>query len=580
MTDIMAAIGLRQLDRYAGLLKRREEIIKRYELGYDSEGYNHFLKDFPEHQSKSRKESLYRLFFPYPDEQGNYTYILSEIADRKHVDDYNGKYRKMTNYTAQLFNERYLKADAPEVIFICEGVYDALSVEEAGGSAIAFVGTAHKRFLGLCKKYKPATTFIISLDNDGAGADAIERVKNGLDELGIPYLVRTAPTGKDFNEALQTDRTGFTEFIEQVVEETREEARQREQAEREALQKEAVAYSLQDFISEIEKSKTAACYSTGWGSLDNLLDGGLYSGLYIFGAISSLGKTTFCLQLCDNIAASGQDVLIFSLEMARTELIAKSVSRLTLIKDLEDNGTTSHAKTTRGILTGSRYKYYNQTEKTLIQAAVAAYGQYGKNIYITEGVGNVGIKEIRAKIEKHIAITGKKPVVLIDYLQIIAPADARATDKQNTDKAVLELKRISRDYSIPIIGISSFNRNSYTDPVNMAAFKESGAIEYSSDTLIGLQLEGMDYQEGEADGARQKRIRKLVKEAESRAKNGRSQSIQVKILKNRNGSKGDTLLDFYPAFNYFTEKPKGAENNEYEDEDGDGYRRAESSGKW
>ncbi|MBQ1977794.1 MAG: hypothetical protein II225_03505, partial [Ruminococcus sp.] len=42
-------------------------------------------------------------------------------------------------------------------------------------------------------------------------------------------------------------------------------------------------------------------------------------------------------------------------------------------------------------------------------------------------------------------------------------------------------------------------------------------------------------------------------------------------MKNRNGSKGDTLLDFYPAFNYFTEKPKGAENNEYEDEDGDGY---------
>ena len=381
---------------------------------------------------------------------------------------------------------------------------------------------------------------------------------------------------KDANEALNANRDAFRAAVEQAIEQVEGNVEEALEAEREQMKKEAVAYSLQDFISEIEKSKTAACYSTGWGSLDNLLDGGLYSGLYIFGAISSLGKTTFCLQLCDNIAGSGQDVLIFSLEMARTELIAKSVSRLTLIKDLEDNGTTSHAKTTRGILTGSRYKYYNQTEKTLIQAAVAAYGQYGKNIYITEGVGNVGIKEIRAKIEKHIAITGKKPVVLIDYLQIIAPADARATDKQNTDKAVLELKRISRDYSIPIIGISSFNRNSYTDPVNMAAFKESGAIEYSSDTLIGLQLEGMDYQEGEADGARQKRIRKLVKEAENRAKNGKSQSIQVKVLKNRNGSKGDTLLDFYPAFNYFTEKPKGAEN--YEDEDD--YRRAESSGKW
>lgn len=33
MTDIMAAIGLIQLDRYAGLMKRREEIIKMYDQG-------------------------------------------------------------------------------------------------------------------------------------------------------------------------------------------------------------------------------------------------------------------------------------------------------------------------------------------------------------------------------------------------------------------------------------------------------------------------------------------------------------------------------------------------------------------
>jgi replicative DNA helicase len=244
--------------------------------------------------------------------------------------------------------------------------------------------------------------------------------------------------------------------------------------------------------------------------------------------------------------------------MARNELIAKSVSRLTLIKDLEENGTTAHAKTTRGILTGTRYKDYSQTERKLIQDAIAAYGQYGANIYITEGIGNVGIEEIRDKVQKRIKLTGKAPVVVIDYLQIIAPADIRATDKQNTDKAVLELKRLSRDYSIPVIGISSFNRDNYTAPVNLASFKESGAIEYSSDVLIGLQYEGMDYQEGEADGARQKRIRELVKTAEQQGRSGQAQSIQVKILKNRNGSKGDTLLDFYPMFNYFTDKREGA----------------------
>ena len=42
----------------------------------------------------------------------------------------------------------------------------------------------------------------------------------------------------------------------------------------------------------------------------------------------------------------------------------------------------------------------------------------------------------------------------------------------------------------------------------------------------------------------------------SKGRQGQAQSIQVKVLKNRNGSKGDTCIDFYPMFNYFTEKGK------------------------
>ena len=47
---------------------------------------------------------------------------------------------------------------------------------------------------------------------------------------------------------------------------------------------------------------------------------------------------------------------------------------------------------------------------------------------------------------------------------------------------------------MPIVGISSFNRENYTAPVNLSSFKESGSIEYSSDVLIGLQYDGMDYE--------------------------------------------------------------------------------------
>ena len=43
MTDIMAAIGLKQLDRYKGLLKRRTEIIKEYDAVCDELGIKHLV---------------------------------------------------------------------------------------------------------------------------------------------------------------------------------------------------------------------------------------------------------------------------------------------------------------------------------------------------------------------------------------------------------------------------------------------------------------------------------------------------------------------------------------------------------
>ncbi len=224
--------------------------------------------------------------------------------------------------------------------------------------------------------------------------------------------------------------------------------------------------------------------------------------------------------------------------MARTEIIAKSISRHTLQTVLETGGDIRNAKTARGITTGTRYIDYNQTERELINGAIRAYSEYAEHIYISEGVGDIGAEQIRQTVKEHILYTGRTPVVIIDYLQILAPYSERATDKQNTDKAVMELKRISRDYKTPVIGISSFNRANYSVAVTMEAFKESGAIEYSSDVLIGLQLKGAGGKDFDANEAKRKDPRE----------------IELVILKNRNGRTGDKLgFRFYPMFNYFSE---------------------------
>jgi replicative DNA helicase len=126
------------------------------------------------------------------------------------------------------------------------------------------------------------------------------------------------------------------------------------------------------------------------------------------------------------------------------------------------------------------------------------------------------------------------------------------TDKQNTDKAVLELKRISRDYKIPVIGVCSFNRANYKAAVTFEAFKESGAIEYSSDVVIGLQLSGQGSKKFDVNAAKDKNPR----------------DIELYILKNRNGPTGKRIAyEYYQLFNYFSEKedlglipPQGVED--------------------
>lgn len=320
----------------------------------------------------------------------------------------------------------------------------------------------------------------------------------------------------------------------------------------------AVTYMLK--VKNLAEAEEQECYSTGFDQLDEALDGGLYPGLYIIGAISSLGKTSFILQMADQIASSGTDVLYFSLEMAATELVSKSISRLTYQLC---EGRPYLAKSARGIMSSARRKKYDDREKDLIDNAYGEYVKLAKNLYFFEGMGDIGVNRVKQIIESHKRIMKKKAVVMIDYLQILAPFDIHFSDKQNTDKAVLELKRMSRDLNVPVIAISSFNRDSYTNEVKMASFKESGAIEYGSDVLIALQPQGMLPGYTKTEQKKNVALTELCKTSPVR-------KIEVKILKNRNGSTGGRVgFDYRAQFNLFDEdkyyKPKSTEAEDFED---------------
>ena len=492
----------------------------RFGLGYDPQWKNP--------KAPNSVPASPRLIIP----TGKTSYLARDTRDKDALSEQAAKYTKVKVGKTQLFNADALYT-ASKPIYVVEGEIDAMSIVEVGGEAVALGSASNVRLLlEHIQQRRPAQPLILALDNDERGQKASAELEEALTAENVPfYVYNPCGTAKDANDALQIAPESFLRHIG--------DGERLPEIERLSYQHTSAQGHLAAFIDGIAKSVNTPCLPTGFTKLDEALDGGLYEGLYIFGAISSLGKTTLVTQVGDQIAASGHDVLIFSLEMARTELMAKSLSRHTLKLALAEKIGMIYAKTARGITDGIRYAHYGDKEREIIRQAVAQYADYADHIFIEEGVGDIDVTHIRERIVRHIDMTGNTPVVLVDYLQIIAPYNERATDKQNMDKTVLELKRISRDFKLPMIAVSSLNRMSYGQKISMEAFKESGAIEYSSDVLIGLQLHGA----GETN----------FDSIEAKRKNPRE--IEAIVLKHRNGKVGERIaFEYYPMFNFFKEK--------------------------
>lgn len=488
--------------------------IKRFKIGYD-----------PAWKANQGRGTWKALVIP----NGNHAFTLRNL-DPEADKDY--RYDKSLG-THPIFNHEALSGDAP--VFVTEGAIDALSIYEAGGVAIALEGSGTSKLIQLLEKEKPKKPLILAPDKDEVGQDIETRLMANLTRLGIPFLQADLyGDHKDANEALNS--ANAVDFIKAVhitvnsIKSAEEEARE---AERTAYRGITAAANLDAFFEDRKKGRQA--YPTGLITLDEQLKGGLFEGLTIIGAVTSAGKTTIAMQMADNLAKAGKDCLIFSLETARRELIARSISRETLLESFKIRRKHEAAMTYRDIMDGE--------EGETLEAASNAYREYADRLYIFESLGKIGTERIRDEVTRHKLITGNTPIVFVDYLQLIGANDKRYNQgiKEIMDAAVTELKGLSVEHKTPVVLISSFNRENYKADANLASFKESGGIEYSADLLLGLQYEGAGKQ-----GWNQEKLEEAA-QAEPR-------KMELKVMKNRNGSWGQRItLDYYAPANYFRE---------------------------
>lgn len=439
------------------------------------------------------------------------------------TEDQNQTIRNLTSYLYQ-----------QEPIFILKDAADAVFVFAAGGLAIsADDGKLNGDIIQAVKTEKIRPALIIAISGEDREESQADQLAISLRKTGaMVFHADLRGRFASIVERSDKDSEGLRAAIADAILATDPEVIARRSAE-EYRQKYSAAAYMDEFNLRLADMKNHPPISTGFRELDQAMDGGLTSGLYVIGAISSAGKTTYTLQIADAIAAGGHDVLFISLEQSRFELAAKSISRRTFTI-----GNQQLGKTTRGIMDASRYAGYRVEEMRVMLDAIEEFKAQGERMFIMEGTGQMDVMGIRKAVERHLQHRGAAPVVFVDYLQILKPDNDRATDKMNTDRAVSELKRISRDFNTPVIAISSFNRASYSDKVDMGSFKESGAIEYSSDCLIGLQMKNAG--------------NKGIDLAAEKLKDPRE--VEVTIIKQRNGLPSVTIDTYFTArFNSFQE---------------------------
>ena len=531
-----------------------EDTIKRFKLGYEPKGMNEAFKDYPELQNKKigdshEKAECYQYFIPTFNDKGECTYILSRrndiLANQKieegkinyKVDDFRKlKTKNLTGVPTTIYNfDEVMKND---LIFICEGWCDTLSLENEGYKSVALNSVAGvDKFIDMIQEVEDyqSKTYVIALDNDKSGKEARQKLQDKLQKLKcrVKHLYPEGEGVKDINDMLLNDEKNLLYSIVKIEQEIQEE--------NEKILTQNSCYShLNSILNKFISNRNKKLLSTGYSKLDKALGGGLYNSLYVVGGISGLGKTSVVLNIIENLAKEEQDVLFVSLEMSREELVAKSLSRF-VRETVDKRFTPMDYPSQRDIQNGNF-----DIEAPYFQEGLINYTEASKHIFIKEANFNYNTELIREDIIKHKALRGKAPVVVVDYLQVLPCLKDYGDDKKNIDFNITELKRISREYDTPVIVISSIGRQYYKKPIDFEAFKSSGNIEFTADVVIGLQYSFM----ADIGNKQENQIQEMYQEAKAQY----PREVQTVILKNRNGSIGEyTNFIYEPKYNYFKE---------------------------
>ncbi|MHA3826118.1 DnaB-like helicase C-terminal domain-containing protein [Mycoplasma sp. BRA285] len=214
--------------------------------------------------------------------------------------------------------------------------------------------------------------------------------------------------------------------------------------------------------------------NTGFNIIDQQLQGLRPNQLIILGGRPGAGKTTFALNVMNNInsqLAENERILFISLEQSTSELLQKSISMTTyyplknfynsenIVEDLLKDNTQK----IKNLLSNSKITVIDDTE---IKAEYIA-----KLIYDYQEQNNIVVR-----------------AVFVDHIQILGTAKPTINRTEQVGNISRELKKLALSLQIPVFALSQMSRDwakeKNKNTPNLTDLRDSGALEQDADIVM------------------------------------------------------------------------------------------------
>ncbi len=226
--------------------------------------------------------------------------------------------------------------------------------------------------------------------------------------------------------------------------------------------------AVDEFSNKLKADHDAGEYpgkKTGIHALDEI-SGGMKPGeFWVVGGKPSDGKSVLLLQVAAEFIGRGDPVVIFTLEMMKTEIIGRLVSYMARV----DYGSITQPKN------------LNRSDLQKIQTAAGVIAK--ANLWIDDSSGQ-NLDTIAAEATRIRDAHGSLALVVVDYIQLIrGPRTRDDLREQEVARTSGGLKQLAKTLGCPVLSASQLNDD--------GRVRESRAITHDADSVLIIASDGI-----------------------------------------------------------------------------------------